>query len=428
MDGVEINVIDFGAKGDGTSYDAQAIQAAIDYAANRGGKVVVPPGVYLCGTIRLKSNVELHLREGAILKASERIEDYNSEDEYIQNFSSAKEEWRGLHLLLFVEQHDVTLSGKGVIDGSGDAFFGEPTTYGSPYIWKNGLALAKDKEKLRPGQTVCFIECQNVKIEGVSVRNATCWAFFLHGCDRANVRGVSVHNPPYYANTDGIDIDSCSSVDVSGCVIDTGDDAIAIRGASRRLKNKDKKCEHITVSDCVLASSSSVIRIGIGQSEIRHIRISDIVIKRGGIGLNVLSAAYGRNHTPINDVRCRNIEMQNTSRPFMITANEDSTISDFVIENFRSETESGALICSESKTAIFDVRLSNVELIEKTFSFSSQNAEDREAALLQCKGIDGLQLQSVCIRSAAEKNSEMRQTIEIRDCTRVVSNTREKNS
>ncbi len=422
----EYNVLDYISAGN-TRLASVGIQAAIDACAeNGGGKVIIPAGVYLCGTIRLKSNVELHLQEGALLKASDRVEDYNAEDEYIQNFSSAKEEWRGLHLLLCVEQRDVVLSGKGIIDGSGDAFFGEPIAYSAnQYIWKDGLALSKDKEKLRPGQVVCFIECQNVKIEGVSVRNAPCWAFFLHGCDQASIRGVSVYNPTYYANTDGIDIDSCSCVYVSGCVIDTGDDAIAIRGAAQKLKNKDKKCEHITVSDCVLASSSSVIRIGIGQSEIRNVRISDIVVKRGGVGLNILSAAWGRHHTPISDLRCRNIEMQNTSQPFMITAGDDSTVSDLVIENFRSETESGGMICSEEKTAIFDVRLSYVELVQKAIVSSGKNTQERDTALLLCKGIDGLRFDSVCIRTADEKD-ERRQTIEIKDCIRVVGEVREK--
>lgn len=418
MMSLELNVTEFGAKGDGSTYDTKAIQAAIDRAVGQGGgKVVVPPGVYLCGTIRLKSNVELHLREGAILKASERTEDYNAEDEYVQNFSSAKEEWRGTHLLLCVEQHDVALTGKGIIDGSGDAFYGEPAAYtANPCIWKDGLALPKDKEKLRPGQTICFVECRNVKIEGISVRNATCWAVFLHGCDVASIRGVSVSNPPYYANTDGIDVDSCSSVTVSDCVIDTGDDAIAIRGAAQWLKNKEKKCEHIAVSDCVLASSSSVIRIGIGQGEIRDVSISDIVIKRGGVALNVLSAAYGRSRTPISDVLCRNIEVRNISRPFTFDADDTSAISRFTIENFRSETEFGGWIASKEKTAIFDVRLTHVELVETPCEPSARKTEMRETApWLQCRGIDGLKLDSVRIRAKDERRREFA----IENCTRV---------
>ncbi len=357
------NVLDYGA---GKGLASEGMQAAIDRCAEQGGGVVVvPPGEYLCGTIRLKSNVDLHLMRGAVLKASENLADYNAEDEYPQNFSSHKvEEWRGLHLILCVEQQNVALTGDGVIDGNGDAFYERPIN-ANQIAWKDGYAAAKDKEKLRPGQLVCFIECRHVKVKDIRIRNATCWGVFLHGCDYAQIRGIEVHNPPHYANTDGIDIDTCSHVTVSDCIIDTGDDAIAIRGAAHRLKNKDKACEYVTVSNCVLSSSCSVIRVGIGYSHIRHVRVSNIVIGRGAVGIHIQTSYNNSQCTSIYDVGFQHISAHNISRPFEISAKQPGYIRNIAIENYRCDATSSSLVCSDEKTCLSDIRLRDIDVTVK---------------------------------------------------------------
>ncbi len=420
---MEYNVLDYGATADGRTLASEGIQRAIDACFNNGGGVVtVPAGIYRCGTIRIKSNVELKLQHGCVLKASEDLDDYNALDEYEQNFSSAAEEWWGKHLILCVEQHNVALTGSGVIDGNGEAFYDEPQKYDS-FIWRDGLALSKDKTKLRPGQAVCFIECDNVKIRDVQLRNTTCWGFFLHGCDFVHIRGISVFNPPAYANTDGIDIDSCSHVVVSDCIIDTGDDAVAIRGAAQRLKNKNKACEFISVSNCVLGSSSSVFRLGVGYGAIRHVGVSDVVITRGGVGLHIMSS-YCNRHTPVSDVRFTNVFAHDVARPLEIVANNGSPVSGITVENFRSDATVSSVVLADEGTALTDIRLQNVDMsVESpTYPVPDGDLKLMEQVLLLFKNADGLRLSGVKIKSSDEVGKRCKKSLEVVDCKNVERN------
>ncbi|MDZ7371187.1 MAG: glycosyl hydrolase family 28-related protein, partial [candidate division KSB1 bacterium] len=106
----EYNILDFGAVGDGTTVNTAAVQRAIDAASLAGGRVVIPPGVFVSGSLQLKSNVELYLEAGAVLKGSNRVEDYQLEG-------------RKRGLIFAYEALNITLSGQGIIDGNGTCFF-----------------------------------------------------------------------------------------------------------------------------------------------------------------------------------------------------------------------------------------------------------------------------------------------------------------
>ena len=175
---MDTNILDFGAVPGKTELCTKAIQSAIELcAATGGGRVTIPEGEFLSGTIWLKSHVELHLKQGAWLIASDNQEDYNPEDAYVQNFGSASEEWKGQHFILAVEQEDVAITGSGILDGRGDAFFGDERKYGTT-SWVQGYVTAKDKVKLRPGQLICFIECTNVLVKNITLQNTPCWGLF----------------------------------------------------------------------------------------------------------------------------------------------------------------------------------------------------------------------------------------------------------
>lgn len=123
--------------------------------------MLIPAGVFVSGTIWMRSHVELHLAHGARLQASTRLEDYNQEDAFPQNQSCPEEEWNGKHLLIAYQCQDIAVTGTGVIDGSGPFFFAPPVKIWE-YLWWEGLALAKDKENLRPGQMLVMVECTRV--------------------------------------------------------------------------------------------------------------------------------------------------------------------------------------------------------------------------------------------------------------------------
>ena len=151
--GAVYDVRTFGAKGDGTVKDTAAVQRALDECAKTGGKVFVPAGTYLIGSIYLGDNTELHLEEGATLLGSPDLADYNEPDAYPQNWGSPREGWSAKHLILAIEKKNVSLTGKGVIDGNGRAFFDPKPRYRSKICWRHGGCNAKGErsEQRRPG-------------------------------------------------------------------------------------------------------------------------------------------------------------------------------------------------------------------------------------------------------------------------------------
>ena len=291
----------FGAREGGTPREnAAAIQRAIDAAAENCGRVVVPAGTFVSGTLWLKSGVTLHLDKGAVLKASDDLADYNAEDAYPENFGCPKSEyWRGLHFIICRGQKDVAIEGEGTIDGNGDAFFEEKPKAYFPWMksgsaaWWNGIRWAKDKEKLRPGQLVVFVKCEDVTVKGITIHNSPCWSLFFHGCRNVTVRDYTVRNGPDDGNTDGVDLDCVSNATLENLDIDTGDDAIAIRAVPRRLQLPEPPpCENITIRNAKLRSTSSVFRLGVGDGLIRNVTVENVVSDRGGTAI-MMDTLYG---------------------------------------------------------------------------------------------------------------------------------------
>lgn len=357
----------YGAKVDGKTVNTEAIQKALDACEARGGGIVsVPPGIFVSGTLYLKDHTELRLERGAVLKASPNRKDYCSLDAYPQNGESFHEGWSGGHLIVAVGKSDIALSGPGLIDGSADLFLGEPRFTEGAIGWRHGFANTKDKyngpeeEKirasLRPGQLIVFCESRDIRISDISIKNSPCWCCFLHGCEDVFISGVKIDNPPYFANSDGIDIDSCSRVIVSDCRILTGDDAFAVRGNPRRLTDKNRVCEHIVINNCVVSSASSVFRIGVGDGTIHDVLISNIDIIEGGTGLHFQSSYSARAPKGVNisRVRCSNISMRNVGWAIKITPGTKTAtakIEDLFFDGIYAETFLGVNISANENTA-----------------------------------------------------------------------------
>ena len=178
----------FGAKGDGVAKDTAAVQRALDACAGTGGRVVVPPGTYLIGSVFLGDATELHLEKGATLLGSPDLADYNDPDAYPQNFGSKNEGWSAKHLILAIEKRGVSITGRGAIDGNGRAFFADKPEFRGKVCWRDGGINAKDrKHQGRPGQEIVFIECRDVSVRDVTFRDMSCWSCFFHGCENVAV-------------------------------------------------------------------------------------------------------------------------------------------------------------------------------------------------------------------------------------------------
>ena len=422
------NIKDFGAVADGRTLCTESIQKAIDACHEHGGgRVVIPAGEFVTGTVWLKSRVELHLEMGALLLASTNMEDYNAEDAYEQNFGSAVEEWRGAHLILAVECEDVAVTGCGVIDGRGDFFFEPPRAYPwmNGYGWRYGFSKARDKEMLRPGQLVCFIESRHVVVEGITMRNCTCWSCFLHGCEYVNVRGIKVFNGKTAGNTDGIDIDCCRFVTVSDCIIDTGDDAITVRCSVARLKNKEMASEYITVTNCNLAVSASAFRIGVGTGKIRHVRVSNVTVARAGTAIQYMTSYNQRGEARIEDLNFSNISAYNVGFPIQIGGDVGS-IRRVTLENLRIYGMARTAIASEKSGILSDITLRNVDLhvIPETDGIIEKRREARGDYMLTVKNVRGAVLDGVRVFAEGDVMREWEgsfyregcEDIEIRSC------------
>lgn len=342
------DIRDFGAAPSATpSANAKAINAALDAAsASGGGTVAVPPGTWNTGTIRLRSHVELHLDRDAVLKGSTRMEDYNENDEFPENFWSVGEEWSGGHLILGYKVEDVAITGEGVIDGSGLSFFGEPDEDSRFPHYKYGLRLNPlDRSWFRPGPLVAFFLSRNIRLEGVSIVDSPCWTTHFRCCDGVAIRGVTIRNDRTVANTDGFSVDCSRNVEISSCTVVTGDDAVAIR-ASCELHAAEHPCEHVVIKDCDFASCAMGIRLGVGTGAVRDVEISDCRIQESANGVCFYPAWLADAKSPnarrgvrIERVRVSRCDILECAAPVIcVVRAEDWRISDIVFEDCRFES------------------------------------------------------------------------------------------
>lgn len=219
------NVKDFGAAGDGRTLDTQAIDKTIEAcSAAGGGTVLFPAGVYLTGTVHLKSDLTLYLSAGATILGSENLKDY--EDLIGSGGHSAR--WHAA-LLEGHELHNVAITGRGVIDG-------------------NNVFDPDGEEKVRGPMAIFFHKCEGISVQDISVKNAGNYAHLMDDCSKGYVRGVTVT-----AGSDGIHMMSCKDFTITDCNFVTGDDCVAGGGLER-----------VVVANCSLNCSSNAIRLGNG--------------------------------------------------------------------------------------------------------------------------------------------------------------------
>lgn len=365
----DYDVRSFGAVGDGVTKDTAAVQRAIDSCTKTGGRVVVPQGVFLIGSIWLKDNVELHLKEGATLLGSPDLGDYNAPDAYPQNYGSVREGWSAKHLILALEVRNVAITGKGVIDGNGRAFFSDQKRPGGRVCWRQGTfnARGKPSEQRRPGQEIVFVESSGITVRDVTFKDMSCWSCFFYGSENITVGGVTVRNGLCNLNTDGFDVDSCRNVTIGDCDIITGDDAIAIRGAPARLKDTSKVCENIRVSNIVCRVSADGMRVGVGNGTIRNVYVSDMKILGAGRGLH-LQCCYGKPKksakagVDISNVVFERISISDAAVPVCVAAgNPVSTahLKNIVFRDLTAESVSGTVVAGNGSTRPDNVSFEN---------------------------------------------------------------------
>ncbi len=199
------SVRNFGALGDGTTMDTAAIQEAIETAAAEGGGTVFfPAGNYLTGSIDLRSHVTLYLDSGATLLGSKSLDDFAVRR---PQFRSYTDNYVVRSLISGENLENVAIVGRGCIDGQGAAY-NERTYLIRPY-------------------NIRLVECRNILIEGITLRDSPMWMQHYLACDNVTIRNVRVFNF-VSRNNDGLDIDCCHDVHISDCSFFSDDDALCL--------------------------------------------------------------------------------------------------------------------------------------------------------------------------------------------------------
>lgn len=272
----EYNVRDFGAKGALGRDDTAAVQRAVDACAQDGGGVVyVPPGTYECGTVILRSHVRVYLESGARLCSARGASAFPKP------------------ALFYGENCEhISIEGRGIIDGRAEYDWRE-TDSRDHYIRDNELLIrSTGRQTMRPfpraeciGHLVLLMRCRDVLIRGVSMVDCPSWTIHPYGCERLTIDGVYIHSSREEGVwADGIDPDGCRDVIISNCRIDTGDDAIVFY--SHDSLGPALPCENITVTNCVLSSSSSALKFcDCNSTSIRNVVVTNCVITDSNRGI-----------------------------------------------------------------------------------------------------------------------------------------------
>ena len=421
------NVLDYGAVSDSSALNTSAFQAAIDEcAAGGGGRVTVPAGVYKSGTLWLKSGVELHLEMGAVLLASENMDDYNELDAFEQNQSCAVEGWVGKHLIIALECTDCAITGLGTINGNCTAFvdeFHDYPQYRNGYIWSDGMSELKDKERTRPGQLICFIECSHVRVIDVTVRNSPCWSCYFLGCEYVTVRGLRVFNPRWMLNSDGIDIDASRNVTVSDCIIETGDDAITLRASEQRLRAKKIHCENVTITNCVLSTQICAFRIGVGTGLIRGLRVSNIVARDCCNLIQLCTAYSAKGRADLEDLNFSGISATGVGRVLEAFAKNGAYIRNVTVENVRTDSCMQSYIDgSDGRAEDITLRNIDVTLYDKYAEMTPALMRERGEWALLLKdafriGFDNVSIYGTLCDSLGTASAENCHGVGIKDCS-----------
>lgn len=342
----EVKITDFGAVSGGEAMNTEAFARAIEaVTAKGGGKVVIPSGIWLTGPITLKSNLELYAEAGALIIFSTDKNLYPLIETSFEGLNT----WRCLSPIYGKNIENVAFTGNGIWDGSGDAwrFVKKSKLTGSQWKklvssggflndeenewypseqFKNAMAGAdqnvrpdlKTKEEfetirdfLRPVM-VSIQNSKNVIFDGPVFQNSPAWCIHPLMVDNLIVKNLTVRNPWYSQNGDGIDIESCKNVFVENCNFDVGDDAICIKsGKDEDGRQRGVPCENIVIRNNIVYHGHGGVTVGSEMSGgVRNMHVSNCTFMGTDVGLRFKSNR-GRGgvveNIYISDIRMTNI-------------------------------------------------------------------------------------------------------------------------
>jgi len=388
------DVRDYGAKPNGNTLCTASIQKAIDACSQSGGGTVyLPPGTYLSGTIYFKTGVTLKLAAGCTLLGSKNLKDYPPT---VQAFRSYTDNYTDKSLIYGENVERIAITGSGTIESQGGSFKG-------PY-------------KVRP-YMIRFIQCRNVTVTDVTLRNSPMWVQHYLACDDVRITGVTVRSL-VNQNNDGINIDSCRRVIISDCNIESGDDAIVLKSTSARI------CQDVVVSNCVLSSRCNALKMGTesngGFKNIVMTGCSIYDTRLAGVALEIVDGGT-MDRVVVSNITMNNIgapiflRLGNRARPFKKDMETPGigVMRNITISNIEATgaNPTGCAISGLPEAKIENVTLNNLrlsfegggtkadaerEIPEKTADYPEYSMFGRLSAYgLYCRHVKGLKLFNV---------------------------------
>ncbi len=385
-------ITDFGAKGDGKFVNTEAINAAVSTCSeNGGGRVVIPRGIWFCGPIILKSNVELHLQDGAVVLFSPNYDDYELIYTNWEGFFT----YRCISPIYAKDCENIAITGKGVFDGNGGAWrpvkkfkmteraweslikSGGVVVSGKEEIWwpteaameankeiipnpsilKNEELCKKYRDYLRP-VLVNFTKCKNILLDGPTFQNSPAWCLHPWLCENITIQNINVRNPWFSQNGDGIDVESCKYVIVKNSTFDVGDDALCVKSG----KNEDGRklgvpCEFVKFENCTVYHGHGGFVVGSEMSGgVKNIVVEDCTFIGTDTGLRFKSC-IGRGGV-VENIFIDGINMTEISKEAIIftmgydmDTKEGQTVSEEEIPEFKN-VEIKNVVCVVAETAI----------------------------------------------------------------------------
>jgi polygalacturonase len=392
----DYNILDFGAQPNPNYINTNEINKAIQQCSKEGGgRVIIPRGIFITGTLYLLSNVNLHLEPGAILKGSEDINQY---DEMPPGYYYSGKNYMGIFFANDVQ--NLSISGQGIIDGSGTSFMQENTRF-TPSKEERKFTRQKGEEwdsndledgplkyRPRPGHILTISNSENISIKGVRFIDAPKWTIRVGGCRQVKIAGISIENNLLIPNSDGVHITSSSHVHVTDSSIVAGDDALIVTGFisgrdTYTYGNGSQEAKNIIIDNCIVQSKSAGIRVGYGKKPIENVLFSNIIIYDSNRGIGIFS----RDDSSIKDVFFSNIMIETRlhsdgwwgkAEPIHISAIPSSkggnsgVIENISFHKIEAHSESGILIYSEDQDAIRNIKMTNLKVKIKEAIYTNQ--------------------------------------------------------
>lgn len=370
------------------SAEQLGLQTAIDAAhAAGGGRVVVSPGRMTTGTLVLRSNVELHLERGAVLLGSTDLDDYSplAPAAMTGDLRHDASGYRLLGLITAERAENFAITGAGTIDMRGPEFFdtSAPTAAEIAADPTGSLVRGMYRKPAHPRpRMLVFSECRGIRISGVTLKDSPSWTSWIAECEDLDIRDVCITGDQRMINNDGIHLDSCRRVVISGCRIATGDDALVIRAIPKDSSRRQSSC-NVAVSNCVLDSACQAIRIGCpNDGAITDVTISNVVLRGyNGIAFDnphryLVPGAATRLFT--DRIVISSVAIEVTGRPIWIEAQDGVGLDRLGGVSFSAVRMRGGLpcrFCGSAETELTDVRFDAVVF-------------DRAPEMRRCRGFE----------------------------------------